>query len=154
MQDLHSQSTCCAWSPLEAYWKWLKFDKGLTSRGQSSWHPSLLKCCICLIAMQVCHYIVSYLLTTIMPDVHYSAAGMKHDNELEVQGREQIVAPCSPVTIFGEKWASKIHFVGNYMRSADLLVNFVIIGKKPFKFYKLISVESESCLRNGIGDKD
>ena len=37
-----------------------------------------------------------------MPDVHYSAAGMKHNNELEVQGREQIVAPCSPVTIFGE----------------------------------------------------
>ena len=62
--------------------------------------------------MQVCHYIVSYLLTTIMPDVHYSAAGMKHDNELEVQGREQIVAPCSPVTIFGETMSIKDTFLG------------------------------------------
>ena len=60
--------------------------------------PPLLKYGICLIAVQVCHYIMSCLATTIMPDVHYSAVGMKHDNELEVQGREQIVAPCSPVT--------------------------------------------------------
>ena len=47
-----------------------------------------------------------------MPDVPYSAAGMKHDNELEVQGREQIVAPCSPVTIFGGKMSIKDPFRG------------------------------------------
>ena len=47
-----------------------------------------------------------------MPDVPYSAAGMKHDNELEVQGREQIVAPCSPVTIFGETMSIKDTFCG------------------------------------------
>ena len=34
------------------------------------------------------------------------------------------------------------------------LINLLIIGKKPFKFYNIISVESESCLRNEIGDKD
>ena len=61
--------------------------------------PPLLKYGICLMEVQVCHCIITSLATTIMPDVHYSAIiGMKHDNELEVQGREQIVAPCSPVT--------------------------------------------------------
>ena len=50
------------------------------------------------IAVQVCHYIMSCLVTTIMPDVQYSAVGMKPDNEIDVQGREQIVAPCTPVT--------------------------------------------------------
>ena len=55
---------------------------------------------------------MSCLATTIMPDVPYSAAGTKHDNELEVQGREQIVAPCSPVTIFGEKMSIKDTFRG------------------------------------------
>ena len=54
--------------------------------------------CVCLIVVQVCHYIMSCLATTTMPDVPYSAARMKHDNELEVQGREQIFATCSPVT--------------------------------------------------------
>ena len=47
-----------------------------------------------------------------MPDLHYSAVGMKHDNELEVQGREQIVAPCSPVTIIGETMSIKDTFHG------------------------------------------
>ena len=74
--------------------------------------PPLLKYGICLIAVPVCHYIVSFPLTTIMPNMHYSAAGMKHDNELEVQGREQIVAPSSPVTIFGETMSSKDTFRG------------------------------------------
>ena len=48
--------------------------------------------------MQVCHYIMSCLAIAIMPDVYYSAVWMKHDNELEALGREQIVAPCAPVT--------------------------------------------------------
>ena len=57
-------------------------------------------------------YIMSCPVTTIMPDVPYFAAGMKHDNELEVQGREQIVAPCSPVTIVGETMSIKDIFNG------------------------------------------
>ena len=92
--------------------KLLKVDKGLTSRGQRSWHSHLLKNGICHIAVQVCHFILSCLLITIMPDMHHSAAGMKHDNELKVQGREQIVASCSPVTNFGETMSIKDTFCG------------------------------------------
>ena len=60
--------------------------------------PPLLKYDICLIAVQVCHYIMSCLAIAIMPDVCYSAVWMKHDNELEVLGRQQIVAPFCSVT--------------------------------------------------------